>query len=127
VDHLFIFEGKGAIYDFPGNYSEYRSSQRQSEIEIAPEEIDANKKTADMPSGETEGIKSKKLTYKEKKEFEQLTVEIALLEEEKRTLESSLSDHLLNADELIRRSNRIGELISLIDRNTDRWLALSES
>ena len=126
VDHLFIFEGKGAVYDFPGNYSEYRASQRQSEIEIAPEGINANNKTVAMPPGKRESIRSNKLTYKEKKEFEQLTAEIALLEEEKRRLESSLSDDMPDADELIRRSNRIGELISLIDRNTDRWLELSE-
>jgi ATP-binding cassette subfamily F protein uup len=125
VDHLFIFEGDGAVYDFPGNYSEYRASQKQPGIEIIRDEPEALAKTA-IPPGETEGAKRKKQSYREKKEFEQLTAEIESLEDEKSTLESSLSDSALNADELIRRSSRIGELISLIDRKTDRWLELCE-
>jgi ATP-binding cassette subfamily F protein uup len=126
VDHLFIFEGDGAVYDFPGNYSEYRASQRQPGIEILHNETVTNVKSARIISDKTEAVNTKKLTYKEKKEFEQLTTEIELLEKEKSTIESSLSDGKLNADELIRRSNRIGELIALIDRKTDRWLELCE-
>jgi ATP-binding cassette subfamily F protein uup len=126
VEHLFIFEGDGAVYDFPGNYSDYRVSQKQQVIEARRSEKQSKTKTPGSISKETDSPVNKKLSFKEKKEFEQLTVEIDLLEKEKSALESSLYSGTLKAEELVSKSNRIGELITLIDRKTDRWMELSE-
>ena len=126
VDHLFIFEGDGAVYDFPGNYSDYRASQKQQEIEARRSEPQAMDKPTGSTTKDTESPVKKKLTYKEKKELEELTSAIEELEKEKSLLESSLYSGTLNAEELVAKSNRIGELIRLIDRKTDRWMELSE-
>jgi ATP-binding cassette subfamily F protein uup len=126
VDHLFIFEGDGAVYDFPGNYSDYRASQKQQEIEARRSEPQAMDKPTGSTTKDTESPIKKKLTYKEKKELEELTSAIEELEKEKSLLESSLYSGTLKAEELVVKSNRIGELIRLIDRKTDRWMELSE-
>jgi ATP-binding cassette subfamily F protein uup len=126
VDHLFIFEGDGAVYDFPGNYSDYRASQKQQEIEARRSEPQAMDKPTGSTTKDTESPVKKKLTYKEKKELEELTSAIEELEKEKSLLESSLYSGTLNAEELVAKSNRIGELLRLIDRKTDRWMELSE-
>jgi ABC transport system ATP-binding/permease protein len=126
VDHLFIFEGDGAIYDFPGNYSDYSASQKQQEIEERRNEMKIKPRATIRSSKDPEPSAKKKLSFKERKELEQLTTEIPLLEMEKSVLESSLSSGTLKSEELISKSNRIGELISLIDKKTDRWLDLSE-
>jgi ABC transport system ATP-binding/permease protein len=127
VDHLFIFEGEGVVYDFPGNYSDYRDSQKQLEMEALRNE----KKTTGPISGirikEPAGTGKKKINFKEKKEFAQLTGEIEMYEKEKAALEADLSSGTLKFDELINVSNRIGELIALIDQKTDRWMELSEN
>jgi ATP-binding cassette subfamily F protein uup len=126
VDHLFIFEGDGAVYDFPGNYSDYRASQKQQEIEARRSEPQAMDKPTGSTTKDMESPVKKKLTYKEKKELEELTSAIEELEKEKSLLESSLYSGTLKAEELVVKSNRIGELIRLIDRKTDRWMELSE-
>jgi ATP-binding cassette subfamily F protein uup len=126
VDHLFIFEGDGAVYDFPGNYSDYRASQKQQEIEARRSEPQAMDKPTGSTTKDTESPIKKKLTFKEKKELEELTSAIEELEKEKSLLESSLYSGTLKAEELVVKSNRIGELIRLIDRKTDRWMELSE-
>jgi ABC transport system ATP-binding/permease protein len=128
VDHLFIFEGDGMVYDFPGNYSEYRASQKQTEIEsrrFQPENKEkAGKET--VKSSVPENPEKRKLSYKEKREFELLTTEIESLEKEKASVESLLGSGSLSSDELIKFSNRISEIISLLDQRIDRWLELSE-
>jgi ATP-binding cassette subfamily F protein uup len=126
VDHLFIFEGDGAVYDFPGNYSDYHASQKQQEIEARRNEMLTKPKTTGIVLKVTESSTKKKLSFKEKKEFEQITAEIESLEQEKTALEASLSSGTLKAEELVMKSNRIGELLILIDQKTDRWLELSE-
>jgi ABC transport system ATP-binding/permease protein len=126
VDHLFIFEGDGIVFDFPGNYSDYRVSQKQQVIEERRNETLSSPKNAEIASNEPEISNRKKLTYKEKKEFEELTAEIELLEKEKATLEASIGGGELNSEMIISKSKRIGEIMALIDRKTDRWLDLSE-
>jgi ATP-binding cassette subfamily F protein uup len=126
VDHLFIFEGNGEIYDFPGNYSDYRVSQKQQEIEDRRNEATAVAKEKAVPSAKSTASERKKLSYREQKELEALGEEIAKLEQEKAGLETELSGGMLKAEELIRKSGRIGELIELIDRKTWRWMELSE-
>jgi ABC transport system ATP-binding/permease protein len=126
VDHLFIFEGKGEVYDFPGNYSEYRSSQKMQEIESRRNKDQDNTKKQDTRESKPANQAIKKLSYKEKKEFEALTAEIESLEKEKLQLENSLGSGSMKPEELIKASNRIAEVISLIDKKTDRWLELSD-
>ena len=124
VDHLLIFHGNAEIQDFPGNYSQYRtwkSLQSKSELEA---------KTSENSEKQSENRKAPviktKLTFKEKREFEQLEQEIESLELEKAQLTSDLSSGQLSSDQLIQTSNRISELIRLIDEKTARWLELSE-
>lgn len=126
VDHLFVFEGVGAVYDFPGNYSDYRASQKQMEIEARRPEIPTGAGTTLTNTKEPDSSLKKKLTFKEKREFEQLTAEIEDLEKEKCTIESLLNSGTLKPEELVTQSGRIGEIIGLIDQKTDRWLELSE-
>ena len=120
VDHLFVFEGDGVVKDFPGNYSNYRdwlTAQKKEEEKPKKEEP----KTA-----RTQRDKSNKLTYKERKEFEALTEEIASLEEEKKQIETDLSGATLSMDEITQRSQRIQEIIDTLDEKEMRWLELSE-
>jgi ATP-binding cassette subfamily F protein uup len=125
VDHLFIFEGDGAVYDFPGNYSDYRASQKQQEIEARRSDAQVMKTTGNTTKESDDSIK-KKRSFKEKKEFELLSAEIENLEKEKTALETLLSSGTLKADDLVSKSHRIAELIALIDKKTDRWMELSE-
>ncbi len=126
VDHLFIFEGDGVVYDFPGNYTEYRASVKKQESDIRRHE------TQLKAAPETEKVKPKdvrtgnKLTFKEKREFEQLSAEIALLEQEKSNIEATMDSNVSNADELVSLSVRMAEIIKLIDEKSDRWLELSD-
>jgi ATP-binding cassette subfamily F protein uup len=125
VDHLFIFEGDGAVYDFPGNYSDYRASQKQQEIEARRSDAQVMKTTGNTTKESDDSIK-KKRSFKEKKEFELLSAEIENLEKEKTALETLLSSGTLKADDLVSKSHRIAELIALIDKKTDRWMELSD-
>ena len=125
VDHLFIFEGDGAVYDFPGNYSDYRVSQKQQVIEAKRTEAKEKPKSVSNETKPTAESEKKKLTFKEKKELEQLESDLKSLESEKTQLETAMNSGALKPDELVAKSNRIGEVIKLIDEKTDRWLELS--
>ncbi|MDP4209697.1 MAG: ABC-F family ATP-binding cassette domain-containing protein [Bacteroidota bacterium] len=126
VDHLFIFEGEGMVYDFPGNYSDYRASQKMQEIEAARQRAEAQEKNKPAAASKpVETSDKKKLSYKEKKELEQLEADMEALETEKSQLEAEISSGTLSADDLVSKSNRIGEVMQLIDDKTDRWLELS--
>lgn len=121
VDHLFVFEGNGIIQNFPGNYSVFRASKSNAgntKKETSPNEIKNNKPLRNSAK--------KRLSYKEQKEFEQLEQEIESLEEEKKTLESKLSENQLETDQLITFSERLAEVMRLIDEKSTRWLDLSE-
>jgi ATP-binding cassette subfamily F protein uup len=126
VDHLFIFEGGGVVYDFPGNYSDYRASQKHQESEVSLTETQNKAASSGKPVKGMAASIRKGPGYREKKEFETLSGEIELHEKEKAALESSLSDGTMSPEELLSASIRVGELIVLIDQKTDRWLELSE-
>lgn len=126
VDHLFIFEGDGAVYDFPGNYSDYRASQKQLESASRRNELQQKVKNDLTPTRKADSEAQKKRSFKEKREFEQLSAEIEMIEKEKIALEIQLSSGSLSIEELISKSNRIAELLKLIDLKTDRWLELSD-
>lgn len=129
VDHLLVFHGKAEIQNFPGNYTQYRE-WKQEKDKIEAEEVKAEKayKTlkAAVEKSDNKKEKKTKLTYKEKQEFETLEKVIESLEAEKETLTDQLSSGNLSADELLKISNRITEVIDLIDEKTMRWLDLSE-
>jgi ABC transport system ATP-binding/permease protein len=126
VEHLFIFEGNGAVYDFPGNYSDYRVSQKQQEIENRRSDEQPRLKINTNTIKEATDSVKRKLSFKEKREQDQLTVEIETLEVEKKMLEALLSHGNLETNELIAKSHRIADIIALIDQKTDRWLELSD-
>lgn len=124
VDHLFVFEGDGIVRDFPGSYSDYRSWRRERDAEKANAE--AEKKSSVANSWKPRREKSDKMTFKERKEFESLAGEIADLEKEKREIEIMLSSGNLGVDDLTQKSQRISEVLSLLDEKEMRWLELSE-
>jgi ATP-binding cassette subfamily F protein uup len=127
VDHLFIFEGNGVICDFPGNYSEYRASIKLQEQEAARQKTTQNEKTNQIsPAKEPKASEKQKLTFKEKKELEQIELDLENLENEKKTIELELSSGELKPDELMQKSERIGEILQLIDEKTNRWIELNE-
>lgn len=121
VDHLLVFKGQGDIRDFPGNYSDYR------DWKLAKAE---HEKEQSKPKEEkTERIRlndKRKLSFKEKKELEQLEKDIAALEEEKKRLEEMLCSGTLSVAELTETSKRLPVLGDELDEKTMRWLELSE-
>jgi len=125
VDHLFIFEGNGEIFDFPGNYSEYRATVKLQELEEAKAKAAQIVEKPKQSAKPNELSGNRKLSFKEKKELEQVEKDLAMLESEKNLLESELSSGNLNPADLMTKSNRIGEVMKLIDENTDRWIELS--
>ena len=124
VDHLFVFEGDGIVRDFPGSYSDYRSWRQERDAEKANAE--AEKKSSAANSWKSRREKSDKMTFKERKEFESLAGEIADLEKEKREIEEMLNSGNLGVEELTQKSQRISEVLSLLDEKEMRWLELSE-
>ena len=120
VDHLFVFEGNGVIKDFPGNYSDYR------EWKNFQKEEKAVKKEERPKERENKRDYSAKMSFKERKEFEALTVDIEKLEEEKRSIEEALSAGTLGVEELTQKSQRISEIIAELEDKEMRWLELSE-
>ena len=120
VDHLFVFEGNGVIKDFPGNYSDYR------EWKNLQKEEKAVKKDERPKERENKRDYSAKMSFKERKEFEALTVDIEKLEEEKRSIEEALSAGTLGVEELTQKSQRISEIITELEEKEMRWLELSE-
>ena len=124
VDHLFVFEGDGIVRDFPGSYSDYWSWRRERDAEKANAE--AEKKSSAANSWKPRREKSDKMTFKERKEFESLAGEIANLEKEKREIEEMLNSGNLGVEELTQKSQRISEVLSLLDEKEMRWLELSE-
>lgn len=127
ADHLLVFNGGGNIKDFPGNYTDYRDWRKEQE-DIAAAAAQSSmpaKSTAAAPEKPKERVKGK-LSFNEKREFEQLEAEIPKLEAEKATLETEMSSGSLSTEELIAKSERIAALIDEIDAKSMRWLELSE-
>ena len=124
VEHLLVFKGDGVINDFPGNYSQYRewSALQSKETEKAKDNESKEKKTAASYRNDTR----RKLSFKEKREFEQLEKEISSLEAERKTLEEQLCSGTLSVDELTEKSRRLPMLKEELEEKEMRWLELSE-
>jgi ATP-binding cassette subfamily F protein uup len=123
VDHLLVFKGNAEIKDFPGNYTDYRDWRNEQEAiaRKATASDNATKTQNNKPRNETK----KKLSFAEKRELEALEVEIAQLEEEKKTLEEGFASGTLDMDTLQKNAKRMEELIPLLDEKSMRWLELS--
>ena len=140
ADHLFIFTGGGKVKDYVGKCSEYRAyvaameqasarqevKLQQSAKPAAQREQQAQKEQPAAQSSASAAPKRKRLSYKEQRELEEVTKAIAELENEKAELERGLSSGTLQGDELRRASERIGEVISLLDEKEMRWLELND-
>ena len=127
VDHLLVFRGQADIKDFPGNYTQYREwKDYQNQLEKEQEAAKQAKAAPEPEKPRRQEQPKKKLTFKEKKEFEALDAEIPQLEAEKAEIETALSSGTLSTDELLAKSDRITKLIEEIDEKTLRWLELSE-
>ena len=120
VDHIFAFNGNGDIKDFPGNYTDYRLWREEEKENAKPAEKSPQQKT--VYRTETK----RKLTFKERKEYESLEPEIMALEEEKSILEQEMSSGTLDTGTLLAKSQRIQVVMELIDEKTNRWVELSE-
>lgn len=148
VDHLLVFNGNAELKDFPGNYTDYREfeDETQQTADNRRQKKDYGRQTTDdrqrttvetrRTSSEKNNAKhgtssdnespKRKLTYKEQKEFESLELEIPELEKEKADIENRLASGTLTTDEIMFASKRHAELNELIDEKTMRWLELSE-
>ena len=125
VDHLLVLEGDGVVRDFPGNYTQYRNEEQPSKTGNLLSASVPEPPTAPVPDPATKTPK-RQLSYKEKREFENLEKEIEHLGRERQTITDQLNTGAAPFDELQRLSIRIGEISQLLDDKELRWLELSE-
>ena len=126
VDHLFAFEGDGVIKDFPGNYTQYREALAAAGFtgnEIKPIAVEIKEPVLQKNISKTE---NRKLSFKEKHEFENIEKEMPQFQKEKITLEEKMNTGKLSYDELQKAAARVSEIITLLDEKEMRWLELSE-
>ncbi len=127
VDHLLVFRGDGMVKDFPGNYSQFREWETLEERK--PSEA---KPKQSAPQTERHAVhndaanRPRRMTFKERREFEQLESDIARLEEEKREIETALSSGQISVQEITEKSKRLPQLNEELDEKSMRWLELSE-
>ncbi len=132
VDHLLVFKGQGEVKDFPGNYTQYREWEKMesgsSRTPSTPRSTSSTSSTS-TPSSPNKSYRHddrRRLSYKEKRELEQLEREIAALEEEQRLLEEQLCSGTLSVEELTEKSKRLPILKDELDEKSMRWLELEE-
>lgn len=127
VDHLLVFKGEGEIQDFPGNYTQFRDFQKMKSKEEEQQKPTKNSSpTANEPKKDYRNNTKRKMSFKEKREYEQLSDKIAQLEEEKQQLEEELCSGNLSVDELTEKSKRLPILKEELDELELRWLELAE-
>ena len=136
VDHLLIFKGEGEIQDFPGNYTQYRDWSRLQEKDEAEKAAATAKNAGNNNTAANDGAgtakrdanfeNKRKMSYKEKREYEQLTQEIEKLTDEQKKLEEALCSGTLSVEELTEKSKRLPEIKDELDEKEMRWLELSE-
>ena len=122
VDHLLVFQGNGVIQDFPGNYTQYREWSA-----LKPKEPKEKNQPLEKKDRKVQDVSvRKKMTFKEKREFEQLEKDIAALEKEQKIIEEELCSGKLTIGELTEKSKRLPVLKDKLDEKSMRWLELSE-
>lgn len=122
VDHLFVFQGAGKIKDITGNYHSYRTALQQNQRE----QKQTPKTEIPLVQKSEQSEKKRKMSFKEKQEFEQIEKELPLLEQEKELLSAELSSGTLSNELLLEKGARLGQVVEQIDEFTMRWLELSE-
>lgn len=131
VDHLLVFRGNGDIKDFPGNYTQYREYERLAAKE-AQQAAGVSQRQGSVSQGNAKTKKDyhhdtrKRMTFKEKREFEQLSKDIKSLEEEQKQIEAELCSGQLSVEDLTEKSKRLPQLKEELDEKEMRWLELSE-
>ena len=127
VDHLLVFRGQGDIKDFPGNYTQYRDwAAMESDNNKDSKGAHNFREPKDTQKTSRRHDERRRLSYKEKREMEQLEHDIAALENEQRQLEEALCSGVLGIDELTTKSKRLPQLKDELDEKSMRWLELSE-
>jgi len=127
VDHLLVFKGEGEIQDFPGNYTQFRDFQKMKSKEEEQQKPTKNSSpTANEPKKDYRNNTKRKMSFKEKREYEQLSDKITQLEEEKQQLEEELCSGNLSVEELTEKSKRLPILKDELDELELRWLELAE-
>jgi ABC transport system ATP-binding/permease protein len=132
VDHIFVFEGQGKIKDIVGNYTEYRQMLQEGIKQDRQDKADAVKQqkqeaaAAPKPVVQTTQPEKKKLSFKEKQEFDSLEKELEVLETEKEKFTLILSDGSKTNDEIMAAGSKLGEIVQAIETKTERWLELAE-
>ena len=121
VDHLFVFKGNGVVKDFPGNYTQYREWEK---LEPEPKKAQITQNAPSTPR--FQGERKRKMSFREKQEFEALGKEIDALENEKADIEAALSSGAISTQEIIDLSKRLPVVNDLLDEKSMRWLELSE-
>jgi ATP-binding cassette subfamily F protein uup len=128
VDHLFVFEGQGAIKDIIGNYTEFRKQtavdyKKEKATEKDPTPVKEVKVTQLSTSSSQE---KRKLSFKEKSEFDSLEKELEELEAEKEVLTAVLSSGSSSNEQIMEAGNKLAEIVAAIDSKTARWMELAE-
>jgi len=126
VDHIFEYKDDGVIKDFPGNYTQLREKQRETEKQVSIVKTSKISNSDESVDIATKKEKKQGLTFKEKREFEELSNEIESLESEKRRIETQMSQGTFNKEDLFSKSERHGEIMKILDEKELRWLELSE-
>lgn len=127
IDHLLVFKGEGEVKDFPGNYTQYRDFQKMKSKEEAQQTpIRKSNATEENTKKDYHNNTKRKMSFKEKREYEQLTERINQLEEEKNNIEELLCSGTLSIEELTEKSKRLPLLKNELDELEFRWLELSE-
>jgi ATP-binding cassette subfamily F protein uup len=124
VDHLLVFDGEGRIRDFPGNYSSYREAEEEEEKKSR--RTTAADRQKPPPAAAAPAADKKKLSYREKRELEELDEEIPRLEAEKAALEKLMGEGSIDYESLRTHAERIGEISALLSEKELRWLVLDE-
>ena len=127
IDHLLVFKGEGEVKDFPGNYTQYRDFQKMKSKEEAQQTpIRKSNAAEENTKKDYHNNTKRKMSFKEKREYEQLTERISQLEEEKNNIEGPLCSGTLSIEELTEKSKRLPLLKEELDELEFRWLELSE-
>ena len=126
VDHLLVFHGNGRVEDFPGNYTQYRETQKLRAAEAASPRKEAPTGKRDWKDSTPQPPKKRRLTFKERQELAALDQEIAALEAEKNTIETELCNGQIDAATITAHARRLPVLTARLDAASDRWLELSE-
>lgn len=135
VDHLLVFRGQGEVKDFPGNYTQFRESEDRAKVEPAVSGTNksqtggqqkATNDTISLNAKPRLGEQKRRLSYKEKLEYEQLEKDIEALEKEKSEIEAALSSGTISVEEITTLSKRLPQVNDELDEKSMRWLELDE-